>query len=212
MRYPFGMTQTAARIYSDKQHRFAMRLAGERDVPVAGRTHVEANLIDRLFDLSGNHEVFDPESDKVVTTFEASAVIDWLQMLPRKQTAHVATAARPAATAPTELTPGLYKVDGQVYVVKPNQAKTRLYAKALVEIHADRVTDADTIVQIEYEYAAGAIYQIKPEHRMSFDEAKKLNVRYGKCVMCGAKLKAAKSVKDAEENGGFGPICVTYVR
>lgn len=200
-------TTTAQNPYSPKQHALVAKLADERNTPAAGRTDVEAKIIARFEDLLGNPAVYDSETARFVAGWEASSVIDWLFTLPKRTGAKT---TRPEAS--TEIQPGLYRTDGQVYVVKPNQAKTRLYAKALVEITADRVTDDDSIVQIEYVYSPGAIYKIKPEDRLSFEEAKALNVRYGKCVMCSAKLKAAKSVKAAEENGGFGPVCVTYVR
>lgn len=99
--------------------------------------------------------------------------------------------------------PGVYETDEGVFVVKWNQPKTNLYAKKLVEINADRATEDGDRVQIEFEYEAGAIYRITNEDRMPVERAKKLAIRYGKCIACGAKLKAAKSVED-----GIGPVCI----
>jgi hypothetical protein len=111
---------------------------------------------------------------------------------------------RPSAPS-QELTPGMYKVDGVVYQVRPNQQKTRLYAKRLVEINADRITEDDEIVQIEFEYDRGAVFQIKPEHRMPLEEGKALCIRYGRCICCNRVLKAAASVER-----GIGPVCIKY--
>lgn len=117
----------------------------------------------------------------------------------------VTTAPRPR-TAPDEaLTPGMYKLDGVVYQVRPNREKTRLYAKRLIEINADRITESDEIVQIEFEYERGAVYNLREEHRMPLEEGKALCVRYGKCICCNRVLRAAKSVER-----GIGPVCIKY--
>jgi hypothetical protein len=108
---------------------------------------------------------------------------------------------KPEAIA--ELTAGVYEVEGTVYVVKPNQQKTRLYAKRLVEINAQRSVETGERVRIEFEYEAGAIYKIKPEHKMELEKAKQLTIRYGRCIVCGAQLKDAKSVER-----GIGPVCI----
>lgn len=103
----------------------------------------------------------------------------------------------------TDLTPGVYEVDGIVYVVKPNRAKTALYAKKLVELSRRvRLNEADDRVAIEFEYAPGAVRAIRPEHRMPFERARELTLRYGRCVNCGRTLKNAVSVER-----GIGPVC-----
>lgn len=101
-----------------------------------------------------------------------------------------------------DLTPGVYDVNGHVYVVKPNKEKTRLYAKRLVEIASDRLNANGDMVQIEFVYEAGAIFDIKPKHKMSYDDAKILTIRYGRCIVCGRVLSAGKSVEQ-----GIGPVC-----
>jgi hypothetical protein len=103
-----------------------------------------------------------------------------------------------------ELTIGVYELDGRIYVVKKNQAKTRLYAKRLVELNtARRVNEADGVVAFDYEYAPGAIYDLRPEHRMTKERATELALRYGRCMNCNRPLKAAKSVL-----AGYGPVCI----
>jgi hypothetical protein len=104
--------------------------------------------------------------------------------------------------------PGVYETgDGEVYVVKPNREKTRLYAKRLVEINPERATETGERVQIEFEYARGAIYGLSPDMKMDLDRAKALTIRYGRCIVCGRNLKAAESVER-----GIGPVCIKSFR
>jgi len=117
------------------------------------------------------------------------------------------------------LVPGVYRRDGQIYVVKGNKAYTswrrhnpagprpaeaRLYAKRLAE-SPPRVTEAGTEVSFELVYAPGVIYDLAPADRLPLADAEQLATRYGKCIACGATLKAAKSVREA-----IGPVCRTY--
>jgi hypothetical protein len=114
-----------------------------------------------------------------------------------------ANVGRPTGTV-TVTEPGVYELpDGTIYVVRPNQAKSRLYAKRLVEINAERALEEGGRVQIDFEYEKGAIFKIKPEHKMELERAKELTVRYGRCIVCGARLKDAKSVER-----GIGPVCI----
>lgn len=191
------MTTMTAKVYSDKQHRLVRRLTNERTVPVAGRSIAEAELVERHFDLLGNHEEFDSEHDKFVSSREASAVIDWLFDQPKAQ------------GAVGDLTPGVYELaGGEIFVVKFNRDKTRLYAKQLVEHHGDRLVESgDHRHDIEFEYAPGAIYRISPDDRMSETRGKELTIRYGKCLNCGRKLKNGVSVER-----GIGPVCIKSFR
>jgi hypothetical protein len=98
--------------------------------------------------------------------------------------------------------PGVYENNEGIFIVKRARESGNLYAKKLVEINADRLTEDGDVVQIEFEYAKGAIFNIKPEHKMDFEKAKALSIRYGKCINCGRRLKAAVSVEL-----GIGPVC-----
>ncbi len=102
--------------------------------------------------------------------------------------------------------PGVYELpSGEIFVVKPNQERTRVYASRLVETPSDRVTEAGGHVKFEFKYAPGAIYQIRPDYRMPADRARELMIRYGRCIVCGRHLKVAESVER-----GIGPICIKY--
>lgn len=168
-------------------------------------------FIDRLRTERGLEPLANWTSPPRLTKSEASATIDKLLATPRPTAqAHTAALRQATGTATVSeaLTPGVYENADGIFIVKPNQAKTRLYAKRLVELtgaQGDRLSETDEHVRIEFEYAPGAIYTIKPEHRMPLDKGKALTLRYGKCICCGRKLKVAASVER-----GIGPVCVRY--
>jgi len=184
------MTATTAPA-SDKQKSFLLKLAGERVAPFLGDTALE-----RVYKV--NESIRDG-----LTKSEATGLIS--NLLKQKVDAQgVPTAATTQVkTVSAALTPGVYDVDGKVYVVKPNQKKTALYAMRLVEIAGERLNLDDELVKIEFVYAPGVIFNIKPEHKMPLDQAKKLTIRYGRCIVCGKRLKAGKSVEQ-----GIGPVCI----
>lgn len=94
-----GVPATASQV------RYIRTLSGERTVPVAGKSHEEANLLERLFDLSGwRGEEFDPEHDKFVSKKEASALITYLQKLPRVEA--------PKSESKPEVPAGRYALPG----------------------------------------------------------------------------------------------------
>lgn len=177
---------------SDKQVNFLRKLAGER---VA--TSLGDNAAERV--AAVNDWLVNEEPDY----YEVSRRISWFTQQPKD----LATLAR-EGNSPVDvarLTPGVYENEDGVFVVKPNQAKTRLYAKRLVEIGGDRLVETGDVVQIEFEYAPGAIFKLRPEHRMAFEKARELTIRYARCIACGRHLKNAKSVEL-----GIGPVCRKY--
>lgn len=133
---------------------------------------------------------------------DVSAMIDRLKACP--------FASR--GNAPTVTEPGVYRKDGKVYIVKPTRetakldpSERKLYAKVAVEIGGTRLTEFGEVVDVEFEYANGAIFLLSPEDRVPFADAKALTIRYGRCIVCGRHLKAAQSVER-----GIGPVCRTY--
>lgn len=118
---------------------------------------------------------------------------------------HVECPERP--TVDDALTPGVYELNGEIFVVKPTKDGERLYAKRMVEVElgVPRVLEDGTLVRydVHFEYEAGAIFKIREEHRMPLDRAKMLVIRYGRCINCGRRLKAATSVER-----GIGPVCI----
>jgi hypothetical protein len=131
----------------------------------------------------------------VNTTLEASLYITTLLNGKKKNT--------PAPVVPAEVPSiGIYRHDGVIYQVKFNKAKTGVYAKRLVEIGGQRLTETGWVKNIDFEYAAGAINLISPDEKLPFEEAKELSIRYGRCLVCGRHLKDAHSVAE-----GIGPVC-----
>jgi hypothetical protein len=163
-----------------------------------------------------NREAFVGSSD-------ASILIDALLQAPRRRPDDAPEARDdrpwtavdgnhdPAPTAPQdgfdadELEKGVYEVDEVIYIVQRSRSSGHNYAKKLVVISGERLNEADEHVQIEFEYAPGAVKSIRPAHKMTRDRAVHLSLRYGVCIRCGKLLKAAKSVERS-----IGPVCITY--
>lgn len=147
----------------------------------------------------------------------AARIARFEQMLPT-MTKHFATAligdlivASPDRTPVTQtvrdaaftLTPGVYEVNGEIFNVKWNQRKTNLYAQKLIELpNVNRLTVSGDEVHFEFEYAPGVVRRLRPHHKMSIERAEALTIRYGRCLVCGRRLKATESVKQ-----GIGPVC-----
>lgn len=168
---------------------FMYKLAGERQAPKLGSCGEE-----RIENLGAWVENERPDIRKV------SGMIDWLKARPR-DTTEVREVQRTANANPDALQVGVYRREGEVYVVRWNKAKTHKYALRAVE-SSPRLTEAGTVIDVDFEYERGAIFHLLPEHRLSQDEAAALSVRYGKCIMCARKLKVAKSVERM-----MGPVC-----
>ena len=67
------------------------------------------------------------------------------------------------------------------------------------------MTVEDKVVDFDFEYDPGGIYKIYDEHLMNIDRAKKLMIRYSRCIVCGRRLKTPESIER-----GMGPVCVKY--
>lgn len=129
----------------------------------------------------------------------ASQVIEQLLAMPR------ARVERPAATAVAE--PGMYRgPDGSPVKVQKAKDSDRLYAKKLVRIGGERLTETDEVVRFEFVYEKGLLYRLAETDRMTLEEAKAFGIRYGICCVCGAPLKDATSVAN-----GIGPVCAGRV-
>lgn len=180
---------------SKKQIDWVLKLAGERRDDRIGSDGEE-----RMENVAARIE-------NGATKQQVSTWISHLLRMPVDEREAQAQAQLPTPRASeevnAELTPGVYDVDGHVYVVKPNRQKTRLYAQRLVEINAERLNEHDDLVKIEFVYEAGAIFKIKPEQKMPLERAKALTIRYGRCIVCGNRLTAGKSVER-----GIGPVCI----
>jgi Family of unknown function (DUF6011) len=109
----------------------------------------------------------------------------------------------PASTPATELEDGIYFVPGDpgtVYkVVHAANGSGRPYAKRLdvIEPQADYAAPLAS-----WSYAPGAIKQLRPEHKMTLDQARMYGKLYGVCCRCGATLTDETSIA-----AGIGPVC-----
>lgn len=106
--------------------------------------------------------------------------------------------------ADVSVTMGVFKKDGKIYVVKPNRAKTRVYAKEIVE-SPPRMTESGEVVDFETCYAPGVVYTLTENDRWDIADASDFLTKYSRCIVCGHSLKAAKSVAAA-----IGPVCAKY--
>lgn len=157
---------------STKQLQFISRLCDERQVDL---------------------ETFNGyQVDEAMTNRMVDEVLAYLKSLPRPARQETAKAER----QPVE--PGMYQMDGTIYKVQlAVHGSGRPYAKRL-----DVVGVADGAAQVVFERAPGVVYRLRPEHRMTLEEAKEFGALYGTCVRCGATLTDENSIAD-----GIGPVC-----
>lgn len=103
---------------------------------------------------------------------------------------------RQASPQVTEI--GLYRADdGTVYKVQAARQSGHLYAKRLVVIEHG---------QASFEFEQGAIRKLRPEQRMTVEQAAAFGHQFGVCAVCGATLTDPVSVER-----GIGPICASRV-
>lgn len=89
------------------------------------------------------------------------------------------------------VTEGFYLVNAGAFKVKRSQSTGRLYAMKL---------DLDTG---KFEYDKGAIYNLRPETRMTKEQAAAHGRKTGICMICSRTLTDPKSIA-----AGIGPICL----
>lgn len=102
---------------------------------------------------------------------------------------------RAEADRPHEfVTTGMYQVDGRIYKVLPSRSGNgRHYAQELV---------GESATGYRFQYAKGAMYRIRPEHRMTAEQAAEWGKLTDHCMCCGALLTDPKSIVK-----GIGPDC-----
>lgn len=103
------------------------------------------------------------------------------------------------------LEPGIYVTAEGIVKVQQNRRKSNVYALVWTSINGERLNLDDEHVNGEWSYAPGLILSLKPEQKMTLDEAKHFTLVFGQCPRCGRTLKAADSVE-----AGIGPVCVKY--
>jgi hypothetical protein len=204
---PHEATYRAARYATQPQIDLLTRILAENEL--------YTGHYDRLWKMLEVHEVdVRTPGDGTRMTFQtASDAIDWVKaQVARLRAERPAPAASQPSTTPHQfVTMGLFEKDGTVYLVQPNKAGTRVYAKRLVE-SPPRYTAAGEVVDFDYEFDPGAIYKLTEADRMTVERAMYYAVRYGKCMKCKKVLKAAKTVQTVAETGlMLGPVCRKYL-
>lgn len=171
---------------TEKQTAFARKLVVEKIYPRLG--------VDRAARIARFEQMLPKMTKKV-----AIALIGYLIVAPVDR----APIPRDVREDVVTLTPGVYEVNGEIFNVKWNKTKTNLYAQRLIERPGvNRLTESGDEVHFEFEYAPGVVRRLQPHHKMSIDRAEELTLRYGRCLVCGRRLKATESVRQ-----GIGPVC-----
>lgn len=111
-----------------------------------------------------------------------------------KETRAAQRAAAPATQE--ELEDGMYRLDGRIYkVVHAVHGSGRQYAKELLAPAAKGEAAS-------WERAPGVVRKLRPEHKLSLEEAKEYGRIYGVCCRCAAPLTDEDSIA-----AGIGPVC-----
>jgi hypothetical protein len=180
---------------SPRQREYLLALAGDRELVELGTCGEE-----RLENLGA---MLDDGQLTGGRNGSASSLISRLLAAPRA-TDRLETAGSDDVSTDTGTVTarvGVYQLDGRTYVVRKARGSDRLYALELVSAPA-RVMESGEVRNLELEYRKGMIYQLADVHRMPAVEVERVSRLYGRCIQCGATLKAAKSVQRA-----IGPVC-----
>lgn len=176
------------RPFSPAQRKFITTLLTDRELDF---NTAPPETLERCLDFMG---------EKFISITEGSALITWLKTQPFKK------AEVKVTTQATTLEPGVYVLpDGTIVKLQENKAKTNAYANRWVITSGAHLNENDEHVKGAWEYAPELKKQLKPEMRMTLEEAKAFMLKFGQCAKCARKLKAAQSVED-----GIGPVCKKY--
>lgn len=139
-------------------------------------------LIERLWNEKDHGLVESVKVEALKGKVTASGLIDHLFKSPKK------------AAPVVELESGIYQVGDRIYKVYFNQGRTHMLAKLLVlGGEGEKAT---------WDYQGAAARFVKPEQKMTLEQAKKFGAIYGVCCNCGATLTDETSIEE-----GIGPVC-----
>jgi uncharacterized protein DUF6011 len=93
----------------------------------------------------------------------------------------------------TFVTTGMYRVNDRIFKVLPSRSSDRHYAKELV---------GESDGGYAFEYTPGAMRLIRPEHKLTQEQAAEFGRLTGHCCWCGRLLTDPKSIE-----AGIGPVC-----
>jgi hypothetical protein len=199
---------------SQKQLDFIQTLIAEKEVP----GHENGWLV--ALESQLGRPFAEPPVPATLGKFEASQAINKLIKLPAR---YKSSPTRQEAVARSITQDGMYRnpSTGEIFKVQFNRASgdgRRLYAKQLIgttmlnETNFDREPERIVAITLEgekrddiewsFEYTPGAMRTLKPEWRMSIEEAKQFGALYGTCVRCSRTLTKEESIERA-----MGPVC-----
>lgn len=117
--------------------------------------------------------------------------------------AHGGPIETPVQRTKTRAAEGMYRKAGTIYKVqKAVHGSQQNYAKRLVQtLLIDKKTGRS---KWTFEYAPGFVYELRPEHALTFEQAKEFGCLYGSCAVCGRTLTNEDSIA-----AGIGPVCAT---
>jgi hypothetical protein len=181
--------------------KFALDLAADRDLP----DRVPALIAETLTRLGAGQPV---------TSQACSLTIDWLKPIPsRAKLARDKARAegnQVAAAAMKVIKPGCFLLNGRVWIVCERLDHRGFYAKLLTETSRD--PDHPEIMRFDVTYdraqSLAVLADLTEELRMTFETARKLMIRYGRCFapagrsICNLELTAETSVALS-----IGPVC-----
>lgn len=127
------------------------------------------------------------DAEKLVT-------VDLAEMTKAQASALIDALFKIHPQAKSELEAGIYRVDDTWFKVqRAVHGSGFMYAKQLV---------VDGPGEGHFEVARGAIRNIRPEHKVSLEEARQFGQLYGICCQCSATLTDETSIE-----AGIGPVC-----
>jgi hypothetical protein len=65
---------------------------------------------------------------------------------------------------------------------------------------------AEEYVNGAYCYAKGVVFKLRPEERLTLEQAKAWGRENVRCIRCGTKLE-----KESSREAGIGPVCATKI-
>lgn len=171
---------------SEGQARFMRSLIGQKLAPTSDLAVAMLAQVDTL------------------TKAEAKRTLDSLQLLP-DYVAPVAAGEKPARrNAPEIEADGMYRnpETGEIFKVQVAvHGSGKLYAKKLVKLDEPEIKLGKE-AHYEFVMARGAVMTLKPEWRLTREDAAEFGHLYGCCVRCGATLTDEASIER-----GIGPQC-----
>lgn len=176
-------------------------------IPITeGQVRFANSLFAQKFGTTGAAE-FAASLDEM-TKQDAKRLLDMMQTLPD----YVAPATAPAAerparrNAPEVEADGMYRnpETGDIYKVQVAvHGSGKLYAKILVKLDEPKLVRGKE-ANYEFVMARGAVMTLKPEWRLTREDAKEFGDLYGCCVRCGLVLTDDDSIAR-----GMGETCAS---